>query len=559
MNRLNEEMIKNKISIKQAVLLRFGIICILVISLMSFVWSSLSQVQQTQAEVAQLQQIKEDLDAAIIAHYQWTANLLTHINTGNQFTGTLDPTACTFGKFINGNFVGSPVYIQAMASAVTSTHTMIHQLGSTITSMESDQILEKLEIYTSQVQPNINQLISIIESTEMDLEADMLAANEGLSQFTTRAIIIYVVVIAMIQILIFTTYFYIRKEILVPIGCLEEETRKLAHGQLNLNFNCDAKTREISMLAYSLNVSLEEVNRIVSDIEDTVDSMSNKDFSIYPSMTYTGDFKAVELAMGKLIDVIRDMMTDIKMSTNQVSAGSEQVSLGAKALADGTMEQSTSVEQLCTIVDMVAEKVHETASNATQADKLGQVAMGVVEKSTSEMSQLMDAIKEIQESSTYIEKIIQTIDDIAFQTNILALNAAVEAARAGTAGKGFAVVADEVRNLAQKSAEAAQNTNTLIESSLTAISKGTELAVHTNDTFKEIVTNTEEVLAVVSKIIDASDTQLDSIDQISESVTQISSVVQINSATSEESAAASYELSNQANRMRNLIEEFKLS
>ncbi len=202
-------------------------------------------------------------------------------------------------------------------------------------------------------------------------------------------------------------------------------------------------------------------------------------------------------------------------------------------MAQGATEQASSVQELSATIADISEHISNTADFSKQANELGVQAGSVVERSKEEMSHLIDAIRDIATASEHIQKIIKAIDDIAFQTNILALNAAVEAARAGNAGKGFAVVADEVRNLAQKSAEAAKNTTELIENSLEHVAKGEQLAESTGEAFTEVAKYSDDILAMVAKIADASQEQALSISQISQGVDQISSVVQMNSATSE--------------------------
>ena len=201
----------------------------------------------------------------------------------------------------------------------------------------------------------------------------------------------------------------------------------------------------------------------------------------------------------------------------------------------------------------------DTSDYAKQANEMGKQAASVVEKSASELDQLVAAIRDIAEASNNIQSIIKVINDIAFQTNILALNAAVEAARAGTAGKGFAVVADEVRDLAQKTAAAAKDTTELIETSLRHVKKGENLALEAEQAFGEVSKVSQDILVRVDRIATVSQEQADAISQISLGLDQISAVVQTTSATAEESAAASEELNGQASTMRSLLNQFQLN
>ena len=375
---------------------------------------------------------------------------------------------------------------------------------------------------------------------------------------TSKIAVVIIVVFSIISILL-AIYFAFRISglIVTPLRSIGDNFKKLTNG--DLNFDIDYVSRdEIGELADDMRFTSTELSRIINEIKTSVGELANKNFSIHPSMTFPGEFAEIEVYMVKLIDEVSKIMEEIKISAGQVTSGSEQVSAGSQALAQGATEQASSVQELSASIEEIAQKVAENAENAENADKMVKATGVMVVKSTSEMSQLLKAIQDIQQSSTDIEKIIKTIDDLAFQTKILALNAAVEAARAGQAGKGFAVVAEEVGNLAKKSAEAAKHTTTLIEASLEAVDRGTKIADITSGALEEVSANTKQVLDVVTDIAKSSGEQSKNIEQISLGITQISAVVQNNSATSEESAAASEELSGQANMMNSLISQFKL-
>lgn len=241
-----------------------------------------------------------------------------------------------------------------------------------------------------------------------------------------------------------------------------------------------------------------------------------------------------------------------------MTSGSTQVSSGAQALSQGTTEQASSIEELASTIQLISDQVRQNADSALQAQQTIREVGGKLTKSNQEMQGLTEAMGEISSSSSQIGKIIKTIEDIAFQTNILALNAAVEAARAGAAGKGFAVVADEVRNLAGKSSEASKSTASLIEATISAVKGGASLADETAASLLEVVEGTQVIIAQINQIADSSAEQAASIAQVTLGVEQISAVVQTNSATAEESAATSEELSGQAQILKELVGGFKL-
>ncbi|MEA4894501.1 MAG: methyl-accepting chemotaxis protein [Oscillospiraceae bacterium] len=302
-------------------------------------------------------------------------------------------------------------------------------------------------------------------------------------------------------------------------------------------------------------------HEVIGDIDYTLGEMANGNFAVDSRIPerYLGDYSNVLNAERRIKDQLTLVLTEILEISEQVSAGSEQVSNGAQSLAQGAAEQASSVEKLSTTVGEVAHQITESADEAEKARVLTVESGAIMEGSVEAMHQVSGAMDEISETSRNISKVIKAIDDIAFQTNILALNAAVEAARAGNAGKGFAVVADEVRNLSQKSAEAAKSTAALIETSIVAVEKGGKLVGKASEDFTQVAEKSSNVNAIVGRLADQFQQQAVAANQISLGIEQVASVVQMNSATSEESAAASEELSSNANVLRGLASKFRLN
>lgn len=343
-----------------------------------------------------------------------------------------------------------------------------------------------------------------------------------------------------------------------PVRDMSERIQRLSEGDLTSDISVIDRKDEIGTLNQSLINTVNFLREYITEISAVLGKISNGELNVEIEKEYIGDFVSIKDSMEKIAASLTDTMIEIKNSSDQVAIGSDQVSSGAQALSQGATEQASSIEQLSASIIEISDQVRSNAVNANNATSLVESVGKEIDRSNIHMQEMIRAISEISDKSAQIGRIIKTIDDIAFQTNILALNAAVEAARAGAAGKGFAVVADEVRNLAGKSAQAASETTELIESSISAVLNGTRIADETAESLSSVVTGASKITSLMQDISKASNEQANSIGQVTQGIEQISGVVQTNSATAEESAAASEELSAQAQLLNSLVSKFKM-
>lgn len=356
---------------------------------------------------------------------------------------------------------------------------------------------------------------------------------------------------------------YIRNVVSRPLFRLSVLAQTIELGDLGLERHqtmmVDADSDdEIGLLAQSFDNTIRRLRNYIGEISHVLESIARGDLTVEITQEYIGDFTSIRTSLNDILQNLNSTMGQIVTSSECVSGGADQMSTAAQSLSNGSMEQTGAVQDLEETVREVTGRVKQTSENARQASEQAGVMGQQLTESNQKMQEMIGAMREINDSSNEIGKIIKTIEDIAFQTNILALNAAVEAARAGAAGKGFAVVADEVRNLAGKSAEASQSTTALIERSIAAVSQGTQIANVTADQLEHVVEGAGGIVETINGIAADAQIQADAVDQIQDQISQISSVVQSNSATAQESAAASQELNTQAGLLRRLVASFQI-
>lgn len=453
------------------------------------------------------------------------------------------------------NFTGDPVLLESFATNITKAMELQETVINTAQTDKEGARTILLDEYQPLLEEAVNTLIQISTVAEQSAEADY--KDTVSMQRTLVAAVIAIAIGTLIITLILSTY--LTRTITRPLHELEKSAKKIEGGNFDIEVNYQSKD-ELGILANSFKNMTVILESVISDASRLLSEMADGNFDVRTEAEerYVGSFQSLLLSIRKLNRDLSSTLGQINESADQVAVGSDQVSDGAQALSQGATEQASAVEELASTITGISHQVKDTAKNASEARNQSNTAGDEMEKCNNQMHDMMTAMEEITRTSNEIGKIIKTIEDITFQTNILALNAAVEASRAGSAGKGFAVVADEVRNLAGKSSVAAKTTAELIESSIKAVARGTQLADSTAQSLVKVVEDVRMAAEKVDWIADAAEKQSNAIEQVSLGVDQISTVVQTNSATAVESAAASQELSKQAATLKNLVAKFVL-
>lgn len=495
---------------------------------------------------------------AITAHYKWLEDLSESLETGNTFTGSLDPNTCALGHWVTSLEETGDVDAQIRQSldSILPIHKEIHETASHIIDLShTDKETSRLQ-YLESIKP---KTLSVIEGLTAINNHYQETADSGSSRFSKQ---ITKSRNTSVLLTLATTAFalfisgYIAKKISKPIQAISEWSDKLAKGVDELEFD-DAllnanQSDEIRTMMQSFKIMVGSIQENIN----VVKKVSEGDLTTFVKIRSSEDRLGKNLY--HLVQSNDLMFSDILNISRSVADGSQQIASTSQMLADSASEQASSVQNLSIVVNETEELIKVNVQKAEEAASLSQVIKGSILDGRDKMRLLVEAVQDIKEASDKVSAVIKSIDDIAFQTNILALNAAIEAARAGSAGKGFAVVADEVRDLALKSANAANESKSLIENTIKKTFIGSDLSHKTSMTFDEIGEKVESIVSVVQDINNSSKNQIAGIEQVNTGITDIMKIAESNAAASEESAAASVTMNRSAEELRGEMDKFNL-
>ena len=515
------------------------------------------RIQYIEKDTTQANNLLNRAQQAETAHYRWASGLSNALYAGAEFTGSIDPTTCVLGQWLYGEAGTDDAEVMSLRSQLEPLHRQLHSSATEALDLLSTSPFEAREYYQESILTNLGTLVGLLDQV---VERGTALSEESSARLDRTAVIMHwTCAICLVLALgcLISLVQYVLSQIVRPIIRITESAQPLQEGRLTLDIDYKANN-ELGDLSTTLRESMAQIEDYVTDINRIMGQMSEGNFNVTTSTSFIGDFQSIEGSINRLTENLSTAMGQIANAERRISGDAEQLSNSSQSLAQGATEQASAIEQMYATLDDLTRSAEQNVKTTDNAQENARMAGEQVTLSGEQMEQMVAAMGNITNASQEISRIITTIENIAFQTNILALNAAVEAARAGTAGKGFSVVADEVRSLASQSDQAAKATKDLIENSERATEQGSKIVEEVSATLQKTLELVMQSSSDIQSIAEATRGEAESIAQVTEGIGQISSVVQTNSASSEESAAVSAELFDQVRLLQDQTRRFQL-